>query len=391
MDAGGARDYAVLDTPDRIRYNTWMGIYRTFSMHPSTTRGTLAAALAAAAISFCGLASAAPVDTTTVRGATQAGAFELDGGLQPVRQSTVAAQVSGNVVQLAVKAGDRVRAGQVIARIDERDTQAGLARSEAAVTQATAEERNARLSAERARELRARGFVSQAALDTAETQFKAAQAGVQQAQAARSQAALARGFAVVTAPFDALVLATHVEAGDLATPGRGIATLYAPAPLRAVVQVPASRAAIARSARTVEVRMPSGEWIAPMRGNDLPGADPVSQTVEWRLDLPASATTGAIPGQSVRVRFAGAETGASAAPAAPIVPVTAVLRRGELTAVYVVQGERFALRAVRTGAQRPGGMVEVLAGLRTGDRIATDAVRAGLSDATPAAARDASR
>ena len=363
-----------------------MGIERTTSMLSSTMmRSALYAALAGAAALHGSLAGAAPVATTTVQGAARTGAFEIDGSLQPVRQSTVAAQVSGNVVQLAVKAGDRVRAGQLIARIDERDTQAGLARSEAAVTQAAAEERNARLSAERARELRARGFVSQAALDTAETQFKAAQAGVQQAQAARSQAALARGFTAVTAPFDALVLATHVEAGDLATPGRGIATLYAPTPLRAVVQVPASRAAVARAARTVEVRMPSGEWVTPARGNDLPGADPVSQTVEWRLDLPAAATVAAIPGQSVRVRFGGADVpGGSAAAAAPVVPSAAVLRRGELTAVYVVQGERFVLRAVRTGAERPGAQVEVLAGLRPGDRIASDAVRAGLADSTPA-------
>jgi RND family efflux transporter MFP subunit len=278
-----------------------------------------------------------------------------------------------------------VRAGQLLARIDERETAAGLARSEAAVLQASAEERNARLNAERSRELRARGFISQAALDTAETQLKAAQAGVQQVQAGRNQAALARGFTAVTAPFDGLVLATHFEVGDLAAPGRPIVTLYAPKPLRAVVQVPASRAAIARSARTIEVQMPSGAWVKPEGSLDLPGADPVSQTVEWRLDLPTAATDDVLPGQSVRVRFGGAD--APAGTGALVVPTAAVLRRGELTAVYVAQGERFVLRAVRLGAERVGGLVEVLAGLRGGERIALDAVRAGLADATPSPAK----
>jgi len=63
-----------------------------------------------------------------------------------------------------------------------------------------------------------------------------------------------------------------------------------------------------------------------------------------------------------------------------------VLRRGELTAVYVVQGDRFVLRAVRTGAPQ-GDQVPVLAGLRAGDRIAAQAVAAGLAGAIPHAGR----
>lgn len=182
-------------------------------------RGVLAAALAAL-IGAGPLLAAAPAVPTAEVGTGAAGTgFEIDGALEALQQSTVAAQLGGNVLQLAVKAGDRVKAGQVLARIDERDAQAGLARADAALVQAQAELSNARLHAERTRDLRKQGFVSQAALDVAETQLKAALAGVQQAQSGRSQAALARSFATVTAPFDAIALATHVEAGELATPG----------------------------------------------------------------------------------------------------------------------------------------------------------------------------
>ena len=347
----------------------------------------------------------APLPTVVVGPAASVRVAEFDAALQAVRQSTVAAQVPGNVVALLVKAGDRVRAGQTLARIDERDVQAALARGDAGVVQAEAELRNARLAANRARELRAQGFVSQAALDTAETQVQAAQAGAAQARAARSQAALARSFASVTAPFDAVVLATHVEPGDLAAPGRPIATLYAPNRLRASVQVPASRSALARQAARAEVRLPAaaagagseGRWIEPASRAELPGTDAVAQTVEWRLELPAAASAGLTPGMAVRVRFtaaapmtagAGPAAAAGAAPAdAPaaeparlVVPTAAVLRRGELTAVYAVQGGRFVLKPVRLGA-RQGAQVEVVAGLKAGERIALDPVRAGLGGA----------
>ena len=348
---------------------------------------TWAAALAATLLPVAADAAtaAAPpsVATAPVQARAQSAGFEVDGSLQALRQSTVAAQTSGNVLALAVKAGDRVRAGQLLARIDDRDAQAGLARGDAAVAQADAELGNARANAERTRDLRTQGFVSQAALDTADAQFKAVQAARQQALAARTQAALVRGFTTVTAPFDAIVLATQVEAGDLAAPGRALVTVYAPGLLRAVVQMPASRAAAARASAQVEVQMPDGQWVAPVSRTLLGAADAVSQTVEWRLDLAPAAAALALPGQSVRVRFAGtsAVAAASGTAARLAVPASAVLRRGELTGVYTVRGNHFVLKAVRLGADQGAAGIEVLAGLQAGERVALDPVRAGLAGA----------
>lgn len=357
-----------------------MGITQHFLSVPRAA--VLAVMVAAATSQAAGLA----VPTVVVAGAATQAGFELDGVAQPLRQATVAAQTAGNVLALLVKAGDTVRAGQVLARIDEREAQAGLSRSDAAVSQAEAELRNARLQVERLRELRAKGFVSQSALDMAETQLQAAQAGVQQAQGARSQAALAKGFATLSAPFDGVVQATHLEAGDLASPGRPVLTLHAPGALRAVVQVPASRAALARQAGMPRVQLPDGRWVLPVRKTELPITDPVAQTVEWRLDLAADVAAQLSPGQSLRVRFEGvAPANAQPVRSAPLLPASAILRRGELTAVYVAQGGQFVLRAVRTGASLPGG-VEVLAGLKPQEQVAVDAVRAGLAGANPAAA-----
>lgn len=334
----------------------------------------------------CAAAMAAPVPTVTV-GSTPAGAgFELDGTVEALRQATVAAQVAGNVTQLAVKAGDKVHAGQLLARIDARSTSAGLLQSDAAVAQAEAQLQNARLNDQRQRELRQQGFVSQSVVDQADTSLKAAQAALDQARGARSQAALARGFADVTAPFDGVVQSTLVDTGDLAAAGVGVVTLYAPGALRAVVQVPASRAALARAATHPEVRLPDGQWVSPVRRTELPATDPVAQTVEWRLDLPGGTALNATlwPGQSLRVRF---DAPASATvPSVLSVPAAAVLRRGELEAVYVARQGQFVLRSVRLGTPGPGQQVPVLAGLKAGEQVAGDAVQAGLAGATPAGA-----
>jgi RND family efflux transporter MFP subunit len=336
---------------------------------------------------FAALPATAAIDVAlvTARPASGGSSLVVEGHLEPLRQATVSAQLGGTVLALLVKAGDRVKSGQTIARIDARDAQAGVQRSDAGLAQAEAEARNARLAAQRTRELRAQGFVSTAALDTAETLLLASQAAVQQAQAARAQASLAHGHAAVTAPFDAVVLATHLEQGDLASPGRAIATVYAPGGLRATAQVPLSLADVARGATRVEVELPGGTRVPAARIAELGSADPVSQTIEWRLDLGAAALPGLVPGQVARVHFTGAATPpATSAPARMRLPAAAVLRRGELTAVYVAQGEGFVLRAVRAGADLGPNGVEILAGLKPGEAVAANAVQAGLVGARPA-------
>ncbi len=339
--------------------------------------------LAAAAVGAAD-AVAVRVPTTVVGNTVVQAAMQFDAVLQPVRQATVTAQVGGNVVALRVKAGDTVKRGQPLVRLDDREVRANTARSDAAVVQAEAELRNARQVLERNRALKKEGFISQAAIDSADNQMQAAQAAVRQAQAGRSQATVAQGFADLVAPFDAVVLATHVETGDLALPGRALVTLYEPGRMRAVAQVSASRVAMATAASEVQVVLADGQSITPSAREMLPTADPVTQTVEWRLALPA---TGALlrPGQTARVVARAGEVAAQSAASARLsLPVQAVLHRGELTAVYVALPQGFALRAVRVG-QAAGGLVDVLSGLSAGERVALDPVRAGLQGATAVA------
>lgn len=327
--------------------------------------------------------SGVAVPVASVRSQSVGQGFELDGVVQAVKQSTISAQVPGRVTALLVKAGDKVRAGQLLASIDDREAQSGVQRSQAQVAQAQAELQNAQANFKRTQELRAQGFISAAALDAAQAQLKATQAARDQASAGGRQAGLSQTFTRVTAPYDALVLQTQAEVGTLAMPGTPLLTVYAPALMRAVVQVPISRARALTSAAQIEVQLSGSDgalsWVRPSSTRALPGADPVAQTVEWRLDLPTTVTPSLAVGQQVRVRFAAGQSQRL------IVPASAVLRRGELTAVYIASNTGFALKTVRLGGDHGAAGVEVLAGLIDGEQVALDPIKAGLNGAQASA------
>jgi multidrug efflux pump subunit AcrA (membrane-fusion protein) len=137
------------------------------------------------------------------------------------------------------------------------------------------------------------------------------------------------------------------------------------------------------------VRLPgSGRWVKPASSASLPAADPVSQTVEWRLDLSAADAAQLVPGRQVRVRVRFVGSGEQQR---TVVLASMLVRCGELTAVYVVtprsegQPDGFSLRAVRTGAGHGEAGLGVRAGLKAGDRVALDPVPTGLSSAVPTA------
>ncbi len=325
-------------------------------------------------------AQTAPVPTVPVKSVAASARFELDGVVQAVKQSTVAAQITGRIVSVSVKAGDKVRAGQLLATLDDREAQVGMQQSRAQVNQADAGLRNARAQMERTRDLQSKGFISKAAFDTAESQYQAAVAQRDQALATVRASGITQGYSRVTAPFDGWILQTSAQPGDLAVPGTPLMVVYAPQPLRAVVQVPASRSPLVRQAKDISVIADShaGEAIAipPANRLEVPSTDPISQTTEWRFDLPAKDAARMVPGQQVRVSFSG--DGQSTV-ARLRVPASAVVQRGELSAVYVVSGKGFALRAVRLGASRGADGIEILSGLSPKDTVATDPLRAAQS------------
>ena len=308
----------------------------------------------------------------------------FDGVVEAVRQTVLAAQVAGAVVALDVKAGDAVKAGQVLVRIDARAADQNTAASDAQVQAARAALDIASKDLARQRQLFQQNYISQAALDSAESQYKATQAQVtaqiSQAGATRTQS----GFFVVKAPYAGIVSEVPVALGDMAMPGRALLTLYDPASLRVTVWVPQSASVLAslRSApadlakdTSVKIQLPgqpSGrDWVVPTRATVLPTLDAATHSVQVRLDLPARAGRDAsapLPGLFARAWLPAAASG----PARLSVPASAVVRRAEMTGLYVVGANGVALlRQVRLGTAS-ADQVEVLSGVSAGERVALD-------------------
>jgi RND family efflux transporter MFP subunit len=318
-----------------------------------------------------GVLQAAPAELATapVQAASAQAGSSFDGVVEAVRQSVVAAQVAGAVTAIDVKAGDSVKAGQVLARIDARAAEQNASASEAQVKSAQALLDMASKDFERQKQLFDKQYISQAALERAESQYKATQA---QAAALLAQAGAARtqsGFYVVRAPFAGIVAEVPVALGDMAMPGRALLTLYEPGALRVTAAVP--QTALVQPVQGARVEFPGlpaeRRWFAPTQVQALPTVDAATHTVQIRISLPADMA-GVAPGMFARV-WLPAGPGASGR---LYVPATAIVRRAEMTGVYVVDAKGApTLRQVRLG-RASGDTIELLSGVSAGDRVALD-------------------
>jgi RND family efflux transporter MFP subunit len=297
--------------------------------------------------------------------------------VEAVRQSTLSAQIAGQVVELLVQVGDSVKAGQVLARIDPRAAEQAVAGSQSQLAEAQAQLATAQRTLTRNEQLFKQGFLSKAAFDQAELDHKAAQARVGALQANAGQASTARSYATISAPFAGVIAARLVERGDMATPGKPMLTLFDPAAMRVVATLPQSSLAQLRMKQAVQVELPAiGQTVAGGQLTLVPLADSRTHSASVRIEL--QPVPGILPGQFARALF-----GATAARHLAI-PERAVLRRSELNAVYVQgAGGQLQLRQLRLGQDAGDGFVEVLAGLREGDMIALDPVKAGMSAVKP--------
>lgn len=298
----------------------------------------------------------------------------VEATVEAVKQATLGSQVAGRIVELPVKAGDTVRAGQVLARIDARAADAAVAASRSQLAEAEANLANAKRVHERNKALAAQKFVSQAAVDQSESAYQAALAQVEAVRANAGSAAVARDWTTIVAPYAGVVGETLAEMGDMATPGKPIVTVFDPREMRAVASVPQATLAKAKL-DGARVDLPAlATTLAPVRATVVPLADARSHTSRVRFDLPPAE--GLVPGQYARVRLpVGVATMIA-------VPASALLRRGEVTGVYVIDDKGAPrLRQVRTGEPVGDDEIEILAGLAAGETIAANPVAAGLRTA----------
>lgn len=334
-----------------------------------------------AALSMAGAALAAEggaLATVELRSAAGTGLeTSVDGVVEAVRQTRLSTQVAGAIVALQVKAGDRVKAGQELLRIDASAAQQGVAASASQVEAAQAQLKVAASELARQKQLHQKQYISQAALERSQAQWEAAQAQVNALQAQTRVAQTQSGFFLLKAPYAGIVSEVAVTLGDMALPGRPLLTLHDPSALRVTAAVPQALLGELGS-RLDQVRYEingmggSATRLQPAAVELLPTIDAASHTAQIRLALPPAAADKALmPGLFARV-WLPVGGSAKAGPQRLFLPASAILRRAELTGAYVVDAQgKPRLRQVRLG-RVAGDQVEVLTGLRPGDKVAAD-------------------
>jgi len=305
---------------------------------------------------------------------------EAVGTIRAAETSQLAAQMMGNIVEVRGREGDRVQRGQVLAVIDDAPPRAALDRATAAELAAQQEilasESDfsfAESTFKRYQTLYDRKSVSPQEFDEIRARYQAAQArremaraGQAQAKAALQQARTALSYAHVVAPFDGLVTEKKADVGTFASPGMPIFTVEDLRHYRLEATVNESDLRYVRQGQQVSVlvdalgdREVNGKVI-----EIVPAADAASRSFLVKVELPFDAALRS--GLFGRAQFTRGER------TALLVPRTAIVERGQLQGIYVLDQNRVAgLRYITLG--KPAAQqVEVLAGLQPGEMLIGD-------------------
>jgi RND family efflux transporter MFP subunit len=292
-----------------------------------------------------------------------------DGRIEAVNQATVSAQTSGRIAELPFDVNDFVDAGAVIARFTDTEQRAAFNRAQATLEEGRARFAEAEQEFERVSSMFANETVSKARYDQAKANRDAAQARLNAARSGVETAKEQLEYTVVRAPYAGIVSKRHVQVGELVNPGQPLLSGLSLQSLRVNVDVPQGMFHPVRTIGKAFVYVDE-DRIAAESLTFFPVADDAANTFRVRVNLPDGAAT-LYPGMFVKVGFVIGETQRL------LIPAEAVVRRSELSGVYITQGDEVALRQVRLG-RRYGDFVEVLAGVSEGETIALDPVAAGI-------------
>ncbi|MBI3344342.1 MAG: efflux RND transporter periplasmic adaptor subunit [Gammaproteobacteria bacterium] len=312
-----------------------------------------------------------PFEVAEVRYHTLPREQSFDAVIEAVQQSTVAAQVTGRVVEINFDVGDLVPKDSVLVRIRGAEQRAGLEAQQAALREAEARHKEAQAEFGRVSAIYEKRLLPKAALDKAGADLKAAQSRVEAARATLTQAGEQLGYTVITAPYSGVVLKRHVEIGETVSAGQPLMSGYSLETLRATASIPQQQITAVRGQQQARVILTQPDrTLESTRLIFTPNADTVSHTYKVRAELPPNLE-GVLPGMFARMVFVTGEERRLA------IPGTAVARRSELTGVYVVDKQgKVMLRQIRVGVALGADLIEVLSGLSEGETIALDPARA---------------
>jgi RND family efflux transporter MFP subunit len=306
------------------------------------------------------------------------------------RKAAVASKITGRLVSLAVEEGSRVKAGQIIARLENEDTVASrdqvLAQrkvAEANLEEARAELNVAALTYDRNKRLLERQIISKAEYDNVEARYKRAQAAVAAAAAAVKAgtaalqgATVAVDYSLIRAPFDAVVLTKNADIGDIVTPlgaasnaKAAVVTIADMRSLQVEADVSESNLGLIKAGQPCEIQLdalPESRFAGVIH-MIVPTADRSKASVMVKVRF-LEPDPRILPEMSAKVAFLSRPVEAGEEKARTAVHRLTLAIRGERKALFLVQDDRVRETAVRTG-ESFGDMVEILEGAKAGDKV----------------------
>jgi RND family efflux transporter MFP subunit len=342
----------------------------------------LALALSVGCSSERETASAAPetlsnVSLFTVHPTNVPDLLEEVGTVRAVQTSQLASQMMGNIVEIRAHEGDRVRRGQVLAVIDDAQPRASLDRATAAelssgqeISAADSDFALAEATFKRYQTLYDRKSVSPQEFDEVKARYQAmqarrdmARAGQAQAKAALQQAHNAMSYTRVLAPFDGVVTEKKADVGTLASPGMPLFTVEDVRRYRLEATVNETDLRYVRAGQQAPVLVDAlgDKELKGKVAEIVPAADPASRTFLVKLDLPTNPQLRS--GLFGRAHFTRGER------TSLLIPRSAVIERGQLQGVYILDQNKIANLRYITLGKPSGQQVEVLAGLQDGESV----------------------
>jgi RND family efflux transporter MFP subunit len=319
--------------------------------------------------------------------------LEAPGSVIAVSTAQVAARTMGTVLQVAVREGDTVKRGQLLAQLDERELSArrnaakaasqgagagviqatkalAAAKAQAGVVQKTYDryvylKQQNSVSPQEFDEIAAKQESAQASLEQAKANLQQAEAGASQADSESRAAEDVASYARIVAPFDGKVIQRSVDPGTLVSPGMELFVVEDPSRYQLEATLPAAGLKTVKKDTRVRVQLDAGESSLPGKIAEMEaGADPTSHTWKARIELPKDASVQS--GMFGRAFFVQGEKRAL------MLPHNAILSRGQLQGIYVVaEGNLLHWRVVTLG-KLMGDQVEVLSGLNEGEVVVLD-------------------
>jgi RND family efflux transporter MFP subunit len=305
------------------------------------------------------------------------------------RKAAVASKGTGTLVYLAVEEGDRVKKGQVIARLDDSDVMASLQRARENLRVAEADLYDAKTNAERMRTLLKQGMIAQAEYDISEARYKRVVATIDAAKFAVREAQVAVDNTRIVAPFDGTVLKKNADVGEIVAPLAGAASSKAAVVTIAdmsslEVDADVSEANITRvaSQQNCEIALdayPQQRYPGYVT-NIVPTADRAKATVMVKIKF-KQYDQRVLPEMGAKITFLAPGSSSDRTNIKPVltVPATAVATLDGRQVVFQIKDERAVEIPVTTG-KKLASLIEITSGLKEGDKViskADDQIKAG--------------